>query len=144
MTRTYSLLAPHIVRELTAARAARRQNDPATVWSHLERAHVLSQPSALHHTHVHWLMLLTALRFTDPRELLGQVLRIAVAGVGSLLGRYPLGNTGRARVHISRPMPISPDLQTILDDVERARTNVGRSNGSAVAAASLPPPSRGR
>lgn len=65
-------------------------------------------------------MIFVAIAVLDLRELLGQVVRITVAGVGSLFGRYPVGNTGRARVPIAQPMPIAPDLQAILDRVEAA------------------------
>jgi hypothetical protein len=120
MSTYYSLLRPHIERETLAARDARRRNDKKLVWHHLERAHILSQPSARHHTRIHALMIVTALWVTDVRELAGQLLRILVAGFGSLIGRYPVGNTGRARVPINEPMRIPDDLKTILDDVERA------------------------
>ena len=63
-------------------------------------------------------MLLAAVSALDARELVGQFVRLVVAGVGSLLGRYPVGNTGRARVPIAEPMPIPADLQVILEDIE--------------------------
>lgn len=127
MTSYYSLLRPHVVRELRSAAVARRQHDAALAWHHLERAHILSQPSARHHTRVHWAMLATALWVMDAREMFGQVVRILVAGIGSVLGRYPLGNSGRARAPISQPMPIPPDLQATLDEVELAHAQVMRA-----------------
>jgi hypothetical protein len=33
---------------------------------------------------------------------------------GSLTGRYPVGNTGRARVPATQPMPIREDLADLL------------------------------
>lgn len=98
MSTYYSLLRPHVERETHAARATTSFKDVTLVWHHLERAHVLSQPSARHHTRVHALMILTAFWITDVRELAGQLVRFLVAGFGSLMGRYPVGNTGRARV----------------------------------------------
>jgi len=124
MTRTRQLLRPHVQLELSAARSARQRRDYQLVWQHLERAHVLSQPSARLHTRVHVSMLVTALLVMDVREVVGQLVRLSVAGVGSLLGRYPLGNTGRARVPITLPMPIPGDLQTQLGAVERANSEV--------------------
>ena len=112
----YTTLRPHVATELTAARAARRAGDDGLTWSHLERAHILSQPSARLHMRVHVAMLFVAVAVLDVRELFGQLVRLAVAGLGSLLGRYPIGNTGRARAPINQPMPIPPDLQAILDD----------------------------
>ncbi len=120
MSTYYVALWPHIERETRAAREARRRNDVRLAWYHLERAHILSQPSARHHTRIHALMFVTALWITDVRELAGQVVRILVAGIGSLLGRFPVGNTGRARVPVNEPMEIPEDLKTILAEVERA------------------------
>lgn len=59
-------------------------------------------------------MFVTAIVQGDVREVHGQLSRIAVAGPGSLSGRYPAGNTGRARVPATLPMPIRSDLVEIL------------------------------
>lgn len=109
-------LRPHVHHELAAATAARRRHDRAAAWRHLERAHVLSQPAAWLHTRVHLAMLALAFRSIDRREVAGQLVRLAVAAIGSALGRFPAGNTGRAREPIARPKPIPADLQRILDD----------------------------
>nr|WP_262420770.1 DUF3703 domain-containing protein [Micromonospora aurantiaca] len=53
-------------------------------------------------------------RERDRVEAVGQVIRLAVAGPGSALGRYPAGNTGRARVPLTQPMPIPADLAAVL------------------------------
>ncbi|HEV3401169.1 MAG TPA: DUF3703 domain-containing protein [Acidimicrobiales bacterium] len=45
----------------------------------------------------------------------GQVLRLVLAGPGSLTGRYPLGNTGGANVSAFAPMPIPDDLRDLLE-----------------------------
>jgi hypothetical protein len=73
------------------------------------------------HTRVHASMIVLAIMVMDVRELFGQVVRILVAGIGSLVGRYPIGNTGRARVPIALPMAIEPDLQAVLDNVAAGR-----------------------
>lgn len=117
MNRT-TLLRPYVEAELAAARIARRARNKDFAWKHLERAHILSQPSARLHTRVHAVMIFAAIAVLDLRELLGQLVRIAVAGIGSFVGRYPVGNTGRARVPIAEPMPIPAELQAILDRVE--------------------------
>ena len=114
MSRLSRVLRPHVVRELEAARSARRGGQEDVAWRYLERAHILSQPSAWLHTRVHLAMLLLALSQRDLRELLGQALRVAVAAVGSVTGRYPLGNTGRAAVPILEPMPVPADLAEVL------------------------------
>ena len=94
--------------------AARATADPEAAWRHLERAHIVSQPWAWPHTRNHAAMLAFALRQRDRREALGQLLRLAVAAPGSLTGRYPEGNTGRATVGLTQPMPIPTDLAAAL------------------------------
>ena len=101
--------------ELARAKQLRELGDRQGAWRHLERAHVLSQPLAGRHVRVHGAMLNFAIRGRDRRELAGQVVRLTVAGPGSLLRRYPLGNTGGADVSAVAPMPIPDDLQAILD-----------------------------
>jgi hypothetical protein len=39
-------------------------------------------------------MLACGFRRHDRREIVGQMVRLVVAGPGSLTGRYPVGNTG--------------------------------------------------
>lgn len=43
----------------------------------------------------------------DRVETQGRLLQLLVAGPGSLLNRYPIGNTGRARAAATLPMPIT-------------------------------------
>ncbi|MFI6293866.1 DUF3703 domain-containing protein [Nonomuraea sp. NPDC050790] len=95
-------------------RAARTTTDPDERWRHLERAHIVSQPWPWPHTVNHLSMFALAVRQRDRREALGQVVRIIVAAPGSVLGRYPEGNTGRATVPLTQPMPIPPDLAPLL------------------------------
>lgn len=96
------------------ARAARHQRDWSRCWSLLETAHILSQPWAWMHVRVHGSMFVAAVVQRDVREVRGQLSRIAVAGPGSLSGRYPTGNTGRARVPATQPMPIAGELAEVL------------------------------
>lgn len=126
-----TLLRPHVEAELSAARTARKARNRKLAGTHLERAHILSQPSARLHTRVHAAMIVVAITVLDVRELFGQAVRFLVAGVGSLVGRYPVGNTGRARVPISLPMPIPADLQSILDEVEVRPAHGHRSSASS-------------
>ncbi|WP_280331133.1 DUF3703 domain-containing protein [Nocardia wallacei] len=95
-------------------RAAKHASSPNQRWVHLERAHILSQPDPWPHTRNHVAMLTLAVRQRDRREALGQILRIVVAAPGSLSGRYPDGNTGRATVGLRQPMPLPADLQALL------------------------------
>ena len=109
-------LRQHFEHELRQAQEAETRGDLTSAWRSLERAHILSQAHAGPHIRVHCAMITFAWRRRNPRELLGQIPRLLLAGPGSLLGRAPLGNTGGANVGISTPMPIPEDLQALLRD----------------------------
>jgi hypothetical protein len=100
--------------EIDAARAARATGDTSAEWTHLERAHILSQPLARAHVRTHLAMFAVALRHRDRREVIGQLFRIIVAAPGSITGKYPVGNTGGADVSPFAPMPIPDDLRPLL------------------------------
>jgi hypothetical protein len=99
---------------LAAAKEARQRADWVECWQLLEDAHVLSQPWAWPHVRVHGSMLVTGWKARDVREVRGQILRLLAGGPASAVGRYPVGNTGRARVSATQPMPVRPDLAEIL------------------------------
>ena len=101
-------------------RAAKAATDPSGRWIHLERAHILSQPAPWLHTRNHIAMFAFAVQQRDRREAFGQMIRILVAAPGSLTGRYPEGNTGRAAVGLRQPMPVPAELRALL--VEDGRT----------------------
>ena len=101
--------------EHTAARQARAAGDPSRELHHLERAHILSQPFAIPHVRTHVAMFGFGIRRRDRREITGQLVRLLVAGPGSAMGRYPLGNTGGANVSAVQPMAIPADLQAVLN-----------------------------
>ena len=103
-----------VQQNLMESRQARKLRDFDRCWSLLEDAHVLSQPWARMHVRVHGSMFVAAVVQRDVREVRGQLSRIAVAGPGSLSGRYPTGNTGRARVPATQPMPIAGELAEVL------------------------------
>lgn len=109
---------PAAVREAFDGEIAAAQTawDNDTAWAALERAHILSQPWAGPHVRCHLKMLVLACRTRDIREVAGQLYRGALAGPGSMTGRFPLGNTGRARVSAFKPMPIPADLAALLGD----------------------------
>lgn len=83
---------------------------------HLERAHVLGQPSTYQHTRIHWRMFKLAIKQRSPREIWGQIVRIIGASTKTPVGIYPQGNTGEANVWFFKPIPIPDDLQRILKD----------------------------
>ena len=103
--------------EHTAARRARADDDPFRELHHLERAHILCQPFAIPHIRTHVAMLGYGIRHRDRRQITGQLVRLLVAGPGSAMRRYPLGNTGGANVSAVEPMDIPADLQAILSPV---------------------------
>ena len=96
--------------------AANRAEDR---WSHLERAHVVSQPWPWPHTRVHAAMLARALRERDRNEVVGQIVRLIVAGPGSLSGKFPEGNTGRSIMGLTQTAEIPDELATILAKTSR-------------------------
>ena len=100
--------------ERAAARRARSAGDVAREWSHLERAHIISQPLVVAHVRTHLSMLGYGIRHHDRHEIAGQLARLVVAGPGSALRRYPLGNTGGANVSAVTVMPIPADLHALL------------------------------
>lgn len=114
MKKTTTEIRDTINRNLTEAREARMFKDFDRCWSLLEDSHVLSQPWAWLHVKVHGSMFVAAIVQRDVREVRGQLSRITVAGPGSLSGRYPTGNTGRARVPATQPMPIAGELAGVL------------------------------
>ena len=99
-----------IAEEMGRYRASRRIMDDAAAWQALERAHILAQSYFTPHLISHWHMLDFALSLRDWREVAGQLFRLALVPLGSLTGRLPTGNTGRARISAFRPMPVPPDL----------------------------------
>ena len=99
----------------TELRRARSGEPVERRWTALERAHILSQPWPIPHVRSHAAMMRLAIQQRDRRELLGQALRIVVAGPASAVGKYPAGNTGRARVPATLPMPITDDLAHLLE-----------------------------
>jgi len=102
--------------------AAHTTTNTATRWRHLERAHILSQPWPWPHTRNHITMFALAIAQHDRREALGQAVRIIVAAPGSALGHYPQGNTGRARVGLTQPMPVPEDLAALLAPTRVSQT----------------------
>lgn len=104
-----------LAEEYRAAEAATNAGQIEQAWRHLERAHVVAQTEFAPHLQSHWKMLLLARRMRDVREAFGQLVRLALAPLGNLTGRLPIGNTGRSNVSAFAQMDIPPDLSAILD-----------------------------
>ena len=96
-----------VTSELTTARMT---DDSEIAWRALVRAHVLSQPDLTRHIVVHTAMLAQAVHERDSREIAGQLLRLALAPLGHLLGRTPWGNPGRATVSKFAKAPLPADV----------------------------------
>ncbi|SDK65314.1 DUF3703 domain-containing protein [Pseudomonas indica] len=66
----------------------RERGDPAAELRHLERAHILSQPSFIDHSLSHVWLFAWAWRQRDFREMAAQLLRLP-GSLGSLAGSIP-------------------------------------------------------
>ncbi len=100
--------------EWACAQVARRDGDLDLAFHHLERAHILGQRLTWRHVKSHIGMLQIGWLRSDAREIVGQVSRIVAAALFSRIW-VPAGNTGGANVSALQPMPVSPDLQALLD-----------------------------
>ena len=100
---------------MTLFHTARASGEQATAWRHLERAHIVSQPQLGLHLASHVSMLGFAVELHDWRETVGQIVRLALAPLGALTGRIPVGNTGRSNVSAFQPMPVPDDLRRAVD-----------------------------
>ena len=116
----HSELKPSYIAELEATGRAEGAGDFQTAFTHLERAHILSQKYALAHAATHLRMLRLGWRTRDVRELLGQLTRTIAALVFSRIW-VPVGNTGRANVSAFAPMPVPEDLAVVLSEAEGRR-----------------------
>lgn len=109
-----------IARELDTFRDARAAHDREAAWRALERLHILSQTAFWPHIRSHLQMLGYAIALRDGREAFGQLVRLALAPLGNLTGRLPIGNTGRAHISAFMPMEIPEQLQRQINDAGAA------------------------
>jgi hypothetical protein len=107
-------LAAAYWQELTLATQREQGGDFQAALSHLERAHILGQRSTVAHVRTHWRMLRVGARLGDRREVRGQVVRIVAALLFSRIW-VPIGNSGRANVSATKPMPIPADLRRFFE-----------------------------
>lgn len=111
----HPILKQAFVDEMAKAKNLYKESKYTESFSHLERAHVLGQRFVFPHTYNHWWMLKVGIRKKDKREIIGQLVRLSVAGIGSLLGRAPMGNTGGANIGIMQVLPIQGDLKVLFE-----------------------------
>ncbi|TNE39141.1 DUF3703 domain-containing protein [Altererythrobacter ishigakiensis] len=105
--------------EYASARNAANTGKIEDAWQHLERAHIVAQGMLVPHLYSHWRMLVLAAKTRDGREILGQLMRVALAPLGNLTGRLPIGNTGRSDVSAFAHMDIPDDLRAMLSMGQR-------------------------
>src|SRR3546814_8246220 len=114
-----STIKAHYRVELEQYSMAFQQMNLPLAWRHLERAHILGQAWPTEHTSVHWKMLKFGFYIKNMREIIGQIPRLLVGGVKSVVGHIPVGNTGGAGVPPLKPMEIprseeqQADLQSL-------------------------------
>lgn len=104
-----------VAQEMAAFAANRARSNADAAWRSLERAHIISQPYLGLHLANHVAMLGFAAQLRDWREVAGQLARLALAPLGTLTGRIPIGNTGRANVSAFQPMPVPDDLRGVIN-----------------------------
>jgi hypothetical protein len=107
------LVYDRLVREFAAIRADVRNLEDR--WSWLMAAHVIGQHQVRLHFDSHRRMLALARENRDWREVAGQLLRIALLPLGHLLGKLPLGNTGRSSVGVTQVMEPPEAVQRLID-----------------------------
>lgn len=120
MSRFARAIRPALEAELSRARQAEAHGDAALAFAHLERAHILGQPSTFEHVRVHGLMLAWAFRQHDGRELRGQVLRIVGAALLTVWGLVPEGNTGGSNISPLKRLSVPADLAALLARARQA------------------------
>jgi len=84
-------------------------------YFHLERSHVIGQAFVGPHVRSHWLMLKVEVRWRRPFAVFRQAVRIVLGALGSAIGLVPVGNTGGSDISMFKRLPISPELQSIID-----------------------------
>ena len=108
-------IMPYVNEELLLAGKARKLGLVDKEFQHLENAHVIGQESTFLHVKVHGLMLLWGYRNNSPKEMFGQMLRIAGAATKTAMGLVPQGNTGGVNVSPFKVMPIQSKHQAMIN-----------------------------
>ncbi len=111
------LLKEAMQKELNQAKNLYQRKEYTLSFSYLERYHILSQPFYFPHLNSHWWMFKIGIKLISPKEIFGQIVRM-IGSIGSLFGKYPVGNTGGANVSPFKPMPIPEDLKPFLENIK--------------------------
>jgi sterol desaturase/sphingolipid hydroxylase (fatty acid hydroxylase superfamily) len=98
---------------LTAGNDAGRAGDAVAAMTHFEAAHILGQAWTGPHVRSHIAMLRLAIHARQPRERLGQLVRIVAAALFTGVW-MPRGNPGSTRVQALARCPVADDLAKLL------------------------------
>jgi len=121
MPRFAEAIRPYVTQEIQQAQLLWSAGQRDLAFRHLERAHVLGQSSTVQHVRAHWHMFIWGIRSQSFRESIGQVLRMVGAATKTSIGLLPSGNTGGSNVSPFKPLPVPPDLASILASVNAPR-----------------------
>ena len=80
------------------------------------------------HLASHWHMFRYAIELGDAREAAGQAMRFLLVPLGSLTGRLPAGNNGRARVSAFEPMPMPQALEALIETARSTESRAARTD----------------
>jgi hypothetical protein len=100
--------------ELALARTLEQEGRMDGALHHLERAHVLGQRHVVPHVVVLWRMLRIEVRRRRAAASWGQLVRIVLGGLGSAVGKVPVGNTGGSDIGMFEELPIDADLAELM------------------------------
>ena len=112
--RVVDKVRPHFAAEIEAAKQCVLRKEIHQAWAHLESSHILGQRYLRMHLLSHLEMIKLGIKLRDFKEIFGQIVHIFLAVPGSLLGRLPIGNTGRSNVNMFKPMVIPERLKKII------------------------------
>jgi hypothetical protein len=92
-------------------------------FHHLERAHVLGQRFVVPHGRCHWLFLRVGWARRSWPEVRGQVIRLILGTIGSMVGRVPIGNTGGTNIGMfeRRNLVVKSGIVAVVDREDQER-----------------------
>ncbi|MFN4359323.1 MAG: DUF3703 domain-containing protein [Hylemonella sp.] len=109
-----STYAPEVFSALLAQYSVVPATDTPGRWLLLEAAHVVGQTRLVPHLKTHILMLGQARQEGDWSEAAGQLFRLALAPLGHVVGRLPIGNSGRSNISAFQPMLVRDDIAAVI------------------------------
>lgn len=119
----------YIDKIVNLAKAEIQKDNFEVAWKHLEDAHIFSQPDARMHIYVHCVMLTLALKSKNYIEVIGQLLRILLAGPSSVFKKYPIGNNGRSNVGLFESSLLPKRIEKKIQQLEKLEVIRKKSGG---------------